>query len=809
MPEPPREDPAVSRRPEKYEVLQVTGASVALVGYVYVIGWLVTLVRLSAAHVPIDSSLPAIDSAVMFAVGARAVLVMAIVFAAMCAAAYAVHWRRWDRQAERWNAIVKTDRMSARQTVRKREPLPSAGGGGKLTRQERLVRLIAGFNVGVLSLAIGLVLGRFTKTLIDDWQPGHWWALLAPWAVWSIVAAFGLGKLDPLKGDRRVHGLLWLFVGVVAMVTSAPIGLLVLTWAGIGTLGRRYGSRQLPGSKFDFLRSPLPWVLLTIYALFALAYSAIPPVSFSQTVLQTTNGTRIGGYLGRTGSGVYLASCTPLADATSINDRMDFVPAGAIRSIAAADREFTLDTGSRPSLATLALRAFGVDAHTPAWIRPELKERRAPCAGVPPPRPSTGYEVPQLGSSVFAGSTPPAVGLRRGDPRSGQTIEQAIEQTTPKLAALARRFQPTLLVTAADPFWPVSVGALLEDIGSGGKTTCLYHQGSCATRQPTLEDLKLQGSTPGDFLEFPATPALSGSPRAQLEAFLRGQRGRGSRVPSQHEWLSDPGVLDPWATAQIYFFYAGTANPARWPARPAANQAIEKGLVGLQYWFFYPYNFFPTVVKPELMNDAPVTADVANTDLHQGDWEHVTVLVNPRTEEARWLYTARHSDEGEYLPWNSPRLTFDEGHPLIQAAYGGHPSYDAQCGPRPRYAHGLEGLVSDWLVCGSGRFAFRATSTPLVDIAQAPWACWKGHFGVAPPKAQPANENEDSVQLALKKYYHVAGPRSPLWQAENGHLTADGANEPEFGPCLRDDPKAPEREAIHEGIGRPTPRRAS
>src|ERR1019366_7385888 len=119
--------------------------------------------------------------------------------------------------------------------------------------------------------------------------------------------------------------------------------------------------------------------------------------------------------------------------------------------------------------------------------------------------------------------------------------------------------------------------------------------------------------------------------------------------------------------------------------------------------------------------------------LHQGDWEHVTVLMDPHTKQPQWLYTARHSNEGEYIPWNSPLLSFDEGHPVVQAAYGGHPTYLAGCGGRRRYANGLKGLVSDWLVCGPGRFAFRASTTPLVDIAKTAWRCLEGHFGVATP----------------------------------------------------------------------------
>jgi hypothetical protein len=786
------------RRTALSDVLQAIGLLVALVAYVYAIGWFVTWVHLAAARLPVAASLPAIDEKVIFATGVSAVLVMAIAFAAMCAVAYAVHMGRWDKHADVWSDILETSRSSARERfLQGRSPRP-APALHQRTAQESLVRVIAGFNVGVLSVALGLVGARFVKPLVDQWQPGHWWALLVPWALFSIISAAVLGRVNPLRGGRVVHTILWLLTVVVAMLCSAPLGLLLLTWMGIATFGRWYGKRPLPSSTFEFLRSPLPWLLLTVYALVGLAYSAMPPVSFSRTTVETTSGTRHGGYLARNGSGMYLVSCTPLANATSIDNRVEFVPADAVKSVDTVAAQFTLDSGYRPSLPTLALHAFGVDAATPTWIRPELRERRSPCAGEPPPRPSKGYEASQLGSEVFAGPAPPSGRARDGEP--------PIEQMSPEIAEMAKRFQPTVLVSDTDPFWPVSVGALLEDLGSKGQSTCLHRQGvsGCAVAHPTLSDLHSQGSGPNEYLEYPATPALSRGPEKQLEAFLRGQQGRNTPIPTLKERLADPGKLDPWSTAQVYFFYAGKVDPARWPAR---NRAIGTGLVGLQYWFFYPYNYYPTFATPELMNQAPIAGDVLNTDLHQGDWEHVTVLVDPKTKQPQWLYMAHHSNEGEYLPWNSPRLSFDEGHPVVQAAYGGHPTYPAYCGPRPRYANGLDGLVSDWLVCGAGRFAFRAGTTPLVDIAKTPWACWKGHFGVATPnEVQGSSHNEDSVQLALDDYYEVAGPRSPLWQAENGHLSADGENQPESGFCTGSGgPQAPEREAIRAGIGHLAP----
>jgi hypothetical protein len=92
------------------------------------------------------------------------------------------------------------------------------------------------------------------------------------------------------------------------------------------------------------------------------------------------------------------------------------------------------------------------------------------------------------------------------------------------------------------------------------------------------------------------------------------------------------------------------------------------------------------------------------------------VLLDPHTFQPQWLYMARHDYEGEFIRWNN--ATLDGDHPVVQAAYGGHPTYERGCGPKSRPRAFV--LLTDWLVCGSGRLGFRGQSTPLVDLATVP-----------------------------------------------------------------------------------------
>ena len=87
--------------------------------------------------------------------------------------------------------------------------------------------------------------------------------------------------------DSRIHGIVWGVVAVAAVFASAPLGVIVLTAVGVATLGRSLARIKQPQSAGQFVRSPLPWILLTICLLLGLAYSATPPVAFPRVAVTT------------------------------------------------------------------------------------------------------------------------------------------------------------------------------------------------------------------------------------------------------------------------------------------------------------------------------------------------------------------------------------------------------------------------------------------------------------------------------------------------------------------------------------------
>ncbi|HEX7290007.1 MAG TPA: hypothetical protein VF250_02665 [Conexibacter sp.] len=726
---------------------------VGLVGYVYLFGGLVTWVRLMTARLPGGTLTALAEPRTLLVVGVEALLFVAAAFAVACVVCWLVGRIGWREHRRDWHAVVVHRGVARAVAVREEERLRGtppgvAGSHEPAPLGEGAVRTVAGFNVLVLAALFGLAVARVVELILPNW------AAIVAFFVVATLAVWRLATWGPLH--LRSHVAAIVLAIAVAFLAAAPIGVLVIASVAIALLGRRIARLERPRSAVAFLRSPLLWGLLAVYVLVGLAFAAQPPVSFTRAVVETSAGRQVGGYLGRTADGVYLATCTGLANATSRSERAVLVPADAIERTTLSSEHYTFDTGDRPSLATIALRALGIDEHFDSVFHADLRSRESTCdAELAPDEPGDA-----LGGGALVGPAPPGGRASGGEATIAET-------SAPALAALARRYQPTLEVTVADRFWPVSVANVLQSRGSfgyglrhgGQRATCLMRGGSCVASPPTLADLTPAEASEDDYLDYPATLG-HGDPTAQFSAFLRGQR---TPLRSTGDWLAEPTALDPWRSAQLYVYDAGVGTyGSRYPGAPP-------GLRSLQYWFFYPFNYYPARVARRLMATSPIAAATVNVDLHEGDWEHVSVLLDPSTLEPRFLYTARHDQEGVTLPWDSPLLRFDDGHPVVQAAFGGHPSYPNGCAEHPREI--LRNLGSDWLVCGSGRFAFRAETTPLVDLARASWACWPGHFGEATAaQLRNARRAKADPRSALAKYVLVAGPRSPLRQAENADV---------------------------------------
>jgi hypothetical protein len=499
-------------------------------------------------------------------------------------------------------------------------PVPMSSSG------ERLLKILAGFNLVLLAGVIGVGIGQFVAEF-----ESAWWVVVPASVVVFVLALWLLTTVGPLNAHPGVHVLAWVVVALLVLLSSPPVGLLVLTGVMISTWGRRVVRAGAMQPTRWLVHSPLPWLAAALYTSVVISYEAMPPISFPGVVANGASEQVIGGRLAQFGRTVHLIVCTPLADATSIQAHLRDVtaaPGGTQTTVAAA-----FDSGSRPTLTSLVLGVVGID-WPKAIIVPSLRARKPTCADAPPPGLTIGREDPELGRGVIVGPAPAGGRSLNGEPPIEQTADA-------RIARLARRYQPTIEVTVADRFWPVSVGAAVAGVGPHGTRTCLYAS-QTATQCQAVTSAPASGDSTA-YLRFPSTSdfrhrAVTEDPTKQFLAFMRGAR---INPGSEHHWLADPGVLDPWRTAQVYFYFAGPVHYAgiagrlpHWPVvgnvqpTPTDAGSTSEGLIGLQYWFFYPYNYYPLVVRSQLMNRAPLAGDIQNVDLHQGDWEHGTKYVN-------------------------------------------------------------------------------------------------------------------------------------------------------------------------------------
>jgi hypothetical protein len=358
------------------------------------------------------------------------------------------------------------------------------------------------------------------------------------------------------------------------------------------------------------------------------------------------------------------------------------------------------------------------------WLALPLLTLAAVIAGCAPPKPACGDER-QL-------SMPPA-----------SAIERPIQQTSPSVAELARRYQPTVMMSKLDRFWPVSVAAVLGERDSSGDGVRLI-SGTRVVADPTLADLTTSDVSSA-YLDYPAN---LGDKAAQMRAFLRGLGVPESMIET---W---PVNLDRFvdASAQIYFYDAGTGCSYR-------GQDTTR-YRALQYWFFYAFNYYPMTVDTPTMLSAPLRADTADVDLHEGDWEHVTVLLEQQGSAyaPRFVWMARHSNEGVLMPWAA--VEHSAGHPIVYPAFGGHPTYP-NCGAHARAI--AAAAVYDYVVCRGGLYTLTLANTRLVDLAHVSWSCWPGHFGTTVGTKATSNADDPTGMIL------VAGPGSPLRQAENNN----------------------------------------
>ena len=173
-----------------------------------------------------------------------------------------------------------------------------------------------------------------------------------------------------------------------------------------------------------------------------------------------------------------------------------------------------------------------------------------------------------------------------------------------------------------------------------------------------------------------------------------------------HPGRGDTGPLDLILPELSEELRRGSSDPSDWHTYVHVYRAQGGERLYLQYWFFYPYN------------DGALFFD------HEGDWEHVTVVLG-RGEEPLGMYAARHEDNapGAWRAW--AKLRVEQGsHPRILSADGSHGSFfdQADVGWRDRFSDSEPVVWRTWEGGGLVHLGERAAPrlTFVMEYAR-PW----------------------------------------------------------------------------------------
>jgi hypothetical protein len=201
---------------------------------------------------------------------------------------------------------------------------------------------------------------------------------------------------------------------------------------------------------------------------------------------------------------------------------------------------------------------------------------------------------------------------------------------------------------------------------------------------------------------------------------------------------------------QMFFLHVGRALDAPFNASAPVYTHVSKNdyhpdfpadAFVVQYWSFYVFN--------------GALDDMLMAGAHEGDWEHVTVVVSADERELLGVYMAAHSHEGQ---WLKPGAFVQTGHAVhVYVALHTHASYPSQ-GVKKRindnvmYSFLHDHCSNDGVVWHPDTVInMGEQAVPLV-----PWAYYNGYWG----------SKKLGYSFIPLPFDSASPPRGPMHQAD-------------------------------------------
>jgi hypothetical protein len=347
------------------KLLAVATGVTGMVVYVYVFGGLVIWARLTASRLYTDSAVNALGSKSLLATGLKVVAFEIGVLALLSGLA----WFLWGGLSDEGEAP--------------RERKEGAIRVGWLIVQGLLVAFVAACLLALLSLS---PLWAFVPAVLWVYAglkfKGSDFFQIArnPWLIWGL-------------------GLPVVVCAVLFSAAAPGISALILFALVRNNVWFEW---RLSSENSSHWIAPI-LTLLVALSLIVLAFLTTPPVTFDRvTVVEKDGSTVEGGYVARSGDGVFVATCKqfPGDPNRSKKPRLQVIPNDSVKRLTLGGDRYAIDNGKRPSLLDLGLHLFSqgpIEEHLRGW-RPSLRGRLEVCVGTRTSSrtPSTPGRLPRL-----------------------------------------------------------------------------------------------------------------------------------------------------------------------------------------------------------------------------------------------------------------------------------------------------------------------------------------------------------------------------------------------------------------------------
>lgn len=318
-------------------------------------------------------------------------------------------------------------------------------------------------------------------------------------------------------------------------------------------------------------------------------------------------------------------------------------------------------------------------------------------------------------------------------------------------AALASRFRPWLKFDSDERWRPLSIAGLLAERAPDGRPLHEF-----CIRSPEGED---ECKPVGDVAQLDGLIAENGAVGSSTYLDIHGNGNADEYIaPDRSAACERSGLYDCGEGPGSAIYYHVVSSNERFY---------------IDYWWFLRFNHFGLT--------SCSTGSSGICDEHEGDWEGVTLVTAPGSED-RLDYVVYAAHKGTFR-YPAQQLEEEDGRPVVYVADGSHASYPQACSAaivcsQPNKIEGVslpETSVNgrrSWArngeACPPGARGSCLLPLPDAEPGQAVWTTWAGLWGETCGKRCNAPHPQSPASPGLQTRF-----QQPWCSSQEGATTCD------------------------------------